>query len=53
MQRALQHLGVATIGTSACEKADAAGVGQLGHLGQRLALEAAGQRAEREHARHW
>ena len=30
-------------------EADAAGFGQLGHLGQRLALQADGQRAERMH----
>jgi hypothetical protein len=48
LQRALQHLGVDQRHLGLAE-AHTAGLGQLGHLGQHLALQAARQRAQREH----
>jgi hypothetical protein len=50
LQRTLQHLGVDDRHVGLAE-GDAAGLGQLDHLGQHLALQAARERAEREHAR--
>jgi hypothetical protein len=50
LQRALQHLHVDD-GHLGLAKANAAGLGELGHFGQHLALEAARERAQREHAR--
>jgi hypothetical protein len=50
LQRALQHLGVDQRHLGLAE-AHAAGFGQLGHLGQHLALQAARERAQREQAR--
>ena len=46
LQRALQHLGVGERHLGLAE-ADAAGFGELGHLGQHLAREAARERAQR------
>ncbi len=50
LQGALQHL-VVDDGHLGLAKADAARLGEFGHLGEHLALQAACERAQREHAR--
>ena len=48
LQRTLQHLGIDD-GHLGLAEADAAGLGQLDHLGQHFALEATGERTQRKH----